>query len=64
MLHARYEHPLRRHPAGPDVRIYDHERRRSSDPGILHFRRHRTGRRQEDPCRYHSERYSEGIHGT
>nr|VFJ99310.1 MAG: Methylmalonyl-CoA mutase [Candidatus Kentron sp. LFY] len=33
---TRWEHPLRRHPAGQDVRLHDHERRRPPRPLLLH----------------------------
>ena len=54
-LAAGQKGPLRRHSAGPDVRIHDDERCRSSDSGILHQCRYRTGRRQEDSGRHDPE---------
>ena len=43
-LDPRHAHPLRRHPARPDERVDDDERRRAADPGALHRRRRGAGR--------------------
>ena len=43
-LDLRHAHPVRRHPARPDERVDDHERRGAADPGALHRRRRGAGR--------------------
>ena len=43
-LHLRHAHPVRRHPARPDERVDDHERRGAADPRALHRGGRGTGR--------------------
>ncbi len=58
-----HEDPLRRHPAGQDVGVDDHERRRAADDGQLHRRRRGAGRRPRPAVRDHPERHPQGVHG-
>ena len=62
-LHPGHGDPVLRHPAGPDVRLHDDERRRAARPGLLHPRRGGAGSGQVRPERDHPERHPEGVHG-
>ena len=52
-LHLRHADAVLRHPARPDDRVDDHERRGAADPGALYRRRRGTGRaaRRSSPAR-------------
>ena len=63
-LHLRHAHAVRRHPARPDVRLHDHERRGAADPRALHRRGRGTGRAAGETRRHHPERHSERVHGA
>ncbi len=63
-LDPGHEDPVRRHPAGPDVGVHDHERRGAADPGVLHRDRRGTGRLDGQAHGHHPERHSQGVHGS
>ena len=54
---------LRRHPAGRDVGVDDHERRRAAGARALHRGRRGAGRAARAAHRDHPERHPQGVHG-
>ena len=62
-LDPRHAAALRRHPAGPDDRLDDHERRRAAGDGALHPRGRGAGRGARAAGRDHPERHPQGVHG-
>ena len=60
----RHAHAVRRHPARPDERVDDHERRGAADPGALRRRRRGTGRAAGKTLRHDPERHPERVHGA
>ena len=51
------------HPAGRDVGLDDHERRRAAGDGLLHRGRPGAGRRPGAADRHDPERHPQGVHG-
>ena len=62
-LDPRHADALCRHPARPDERVDDHERRGAAGAGALHRRRRGAGRSAEGAQRHHPERHPQGVHG-
>ena len=62
-LDLRHAPALRRHPAGPDVGVDDHERRRAAGARALHRGRRGAGRAAREAHRDHPERHPQGVHG-
>ncbi len=60
----RHAHAVRRHPARPDERVDDHERRGAADPRAVRGSRRGTGRAAGKTLGHHSERHSERVHGA
>ena len=60
----RHAHAVLGHPARPDERVDDHERRGAADPGAVRRRRRGTGRAAGETVGHHSERHSERVHGA
>ena len=58
-----HEDPVRRHPARPDERVDDHERRGAAGAGRLHRRRRGAGRAAGEALRHDPERHPQGVHG-
>ncbi|KAJ8550379.1 hypothetical protein ON010_g10690 [Phytophthora cinnamomi] len=63
-LDRRHEGAVRRHPAGQDVGVHDHERRRAAHPGHVHRHGRGAGRGPEAAVGHHPERHPEGVHGA
>ena len=59
----RHADAVLRHPARPDDRVDDHERRGAADHGALHRRRRGTGRAAGKARRHDPERHPQGVHG-
>ena len=59
----RHADAVRRHPARPDQRVDDHERRRAAGDGALHRRRRGAGRAAGGARRDDPERHPQGVHG-
>ena len=62
-LDLRHADAVLRHPARPDDRVDDHERRGAADHGALHRRRRGTGRAAGKARRHDPERHPQGVHG-
>ena len=62
-LDLRHAAAVRRHPARPDERVDDDERRGAAGPGALHRRRRGAGRQPGAARRDHPERHPQGVHG-
>ena len=62
-LDLRHAHAVRRHPARPDERVDDHERRRAAGAGALHRGGRGAGREARAAGRDHPERHPQGVHG-
>ena len=62
-LDLRHAAAVRRHPAGPDERVDDDERRRAAGPGAVHRRGRGTGGAAGAAGRDHPERHPQGVHG-
>ena len=62
-LDPRHAHPVRRHPARPDERVDDDERRRAARAGALRRRGRGAGRGARAAHRDHPERHPQGVHG-
>ena len=62
-LDLRHAHAVLRHPARPDERVDDHERRGAAGAGALHRRRRGTGRAAGEARRHDPERHPQGVHG-
>ena len=60
----RHAHAVLRHPARPDERVDDHERRGAAGAGALHRRRRGTGRAAGEARRHDPERHPQRIHGA
>ena len=60
----RHAHAVFRHPARPDERVDDHERRGAADPGAVRRGRRGTGRAAGETLGHDSERHSERVHGA
>ena len=58
-----HEDPVRRHSAGQDVGLDDHERRGVAGHGHVHRRRRRAGCGAGETGRDPAERHPEGVHG-
>ena len=58
-----HENSVRRHPARPDERVDDDERRGIAGNGGLHRRRRRAGRAAGETLGHNPERHFEGVHG-
>ena len=63
-LDLRHAHAVLRHPARPDDRVDDHERRGAADHGALHRRRRGAGRAAGKARRHDPERHPQRIHGA
>ena len=63
-FNSRYATAVRRYSAWRNDRFHDHERGSAANSRALHRCSRRTGRQPEAARRNHSERYSEGVHGT
>ena len=62
-LDLRHAPAVRRHPAGQDERVHDHERRRAAGDGAVRGGRRGAGRRAGAVGRDHPERHPQGVHG-
>ena len=60
----RHAHAVLRHPARPDERVDDHERRGAAGAGALYRRRRGTGRAARQAVRHDPERHPQRIHGA
>ena len=60
----RHAHAVLRHPARPDERVDDHERRGAAGARALHRRGGRTGRAARQALRHDPERHPQRIHGA
>ena len=60
----RHAHAVRRHPARPDDRVDDHERRGAAGAGAVHRRRRGAGRAAGQARRHHPERHPQRVHGA
>ena len=60
----RHADAVLRHPARPDDRVDDHERRGAADHGALHRRRRGAGRAAGKARRHDPERHPQRIHGA
>ena len=60
----RHAHAVLRHPARPDERVDDHERRRAAGAGALYRRRRGTRRAAREARRHDPERHPQRIHGA
>ena len=60
----RHADAVLRHPARPDDRVDDHERRGAAGAGALHRRRRGTGRAAGKARRHDPERHPQGVHGA
>ncbi len=60
----RHAHAVLRHPARPDERVDDHERRGAAGAGALHRRRRGAGRGAGEAVGHHPERHPQRIHGA
>ena len=63
-FHLRHAHAVLRHPAGADVGVDDHERRRAARARPLHRRRRGAGRAAGEARRHHPERHPQRVHGA
>ena len=62
-LDLRHAAALRRHPAGPDERVDDDERRGAAGARAVHRGRRGAGRTAREAGRDHPERHPQGVHG-
>ena len=62
-LDPRHAPAVRRHPARPDERVDDDERRGAAGARALHRRRRGAGRQARAAVRDHPERHPQGVHG-
>ena len=62
-LDLRHAAAVRRHPARPDDRVDDDERRGAAGAGALHRRGRGAGRDARAARRDHPERHPQGVHG-
>ena len=60
----RHAHAVFRHPARPDDRVDDHERRGAAGHGALYRRRRGTGREAGTARRHDPERHPQRVHGA
>ena len=63
-LDLRHAHAVLRHPARPDERVDDHERRGAAGAGALYRRRRGTGRAAGEAVGHDPERHPQRIHGA
>ena len=63
-LDLRHAHAVLRHPARPDERVDDHERRGAAGAGALYRRGGRTGRAARETVGHDPERHPQRIHGA
>ena len=63
-LDLRHAHAVLRHPARPDERVDDHERRGAAGHGALHRRGRGTGRAAGEARRHDPERHPQRVHGA
>ena len=63
-LDLRHAHAVLRHPARPDERVDDHERRGAAGAGALYRRRRGTGRAARQTVGHDPERHPQRIHGA
>ena len=61
--HLRHAHAVLGHPARPDERVDDHERRGAAGPGALHRGGGRAGRAARKAVGHHPERHPQRVHG-
>ncbi len=63
-FHLRHAHAVLRHPARPDERVDDHERRGAAGARALHRGGRGTGRAAGKTLRHDPERHPQRIHGA